>query len=278
VRPSEVLRRAEGYLDRHGVDSPRTTAEVLLAHVLGTDRAGLYARAEPLDGREAREYGRALCRRCEHVPLQHLTGTTGFRHLTLAVRPGVFIPRPETEVVVEEALEAVGDVEQPVVVDVGTGTGAIALSIAAERPDADVHAVDLSADAIELAGANASANGIDVTLHAGDLLEPLPPGLRGAVDVIVSNPPYVDAGDHDGLSPEVLADPVNALVGGTDVHRRLVVDAPGWLRAGGWLVMEIGDEQGDQVRALLDGGGFDDVAVRADLAGRQRVAVGRWPG
>ena len=137
-RPTEVLFRAERYLERHGVGAPRATAEVLLADLLGTDRAGLYTRADALTPAQAREFGRALCRRCEGVPLQHLTGEQAFRTIVLAVRPGVFIPRPETEVVVEAALDAIADVPEPVVVDVGTGTGAIALAVAAEHPDARV--------------------------------------------------------------------------------------------------------------------------------------------
>src|SRR3990172_6818442 len=135
VRPSEVMRRAAVYLDRHSVESPQATAEVLLIHVLRTDRAGLYARTEGLDAREARMFGRAICQRCAGTPVQQLTGEQAFRRLTLEVRPGVFVPRPETEVLVEHALGALGDDEGPVVVDAGTGTGAIALAIKDERSE-----------------------------------------------------------------------------------------------------------------------------------------------
>ena len=127
MRPSEILRRATAYLERHGVDAPRASAEILLADVLVTDRAGLYSRTEGLSAAQARAFGRSLCRRCGGVPLQHLTGRQQFRHLDLVVRPGVFVPRPETETVVDAALAEVADVLDPVVVDVGTGTGLIAI-------------------------------------------------------------------------------------------------------------------------------------------------------
>ena len=159
MRPSEVLARATSYLERHGVDSPRTSAEALLSVVLGTDRAGLYARVEGLTTAQARVFGRALCQRCTGVPLQHLTGRQAFRHLELVVRPGVFVPRPETEVLVDVALRSL-DGAAPVVVDVGTGTGAVALSIKHERPDASVFATDLSAEAIALATENADRHGV----------------------------------------------------------------------------------------------------------------------
>ena len=148
MRPAEVLRRASGYLDRHGVESPDATAEILLMHVLGTDRAGLYARTAGLDTREARMFGRAICQRGAGTPVQHLTGDQPFRGITLEVRPGVFVPRPETELLVEHALAEAGDREDPVVVDAGTGTGAIALAVKHERPDAMVFATDLSAEAV----------------------------------------------------------------------------------------------------------------------------------
>jgi release factor glutamine methyltransferase len=276
--PSDVLRHAEGYLGRHGIESPRRTAEVLLAFVLGTDRASLYSRRDGLSAAEAELFRRAVYRRCAGTPVQHLTGRQAFRHLDLEVRPGVFIPRPETEVVVGAALDELDQATGglPVVIDVGTGTGAIALSVKRERPGALVHATDLSPDAVRLARANALRLGLDVAVHQGDLLDPLPIDLRGRVSVIVSNPPYLDRGDYAELRPEVRADPELALVGGTAVHGRLVERAPEWLGPGGSLVMEIGAEQGPDVTALLHGN-FATVQVVADLSGRDRVVLGRLP-
>jgi release factor glutamine methyltransferase len=274
VRPSEVLRHAERYLDRHGVESPRATAEVLLQHVLGTDRSGLYSRADGLSAAEARTFGRALCRRCTGTPLQHLTGDQAFRYLTLKVEPGVFIPRPETEVVVEAALRVLDGRADPVIVDLGTGTGAIALSLKHERPDATVHATDVSSRAAALARVNASRLEIDVAVHGGDLFEALPSRLRGRISLVVSNPPYVGREEYANLPPDVRADPEAALVGGIDVHRRLAEGAPDWLEAGGWLVMEIGAEQGAEVAGVL-ALRFADVRVLPDLAGRDRVVMGR---
>lgn len=276
MRPAEVLRRASAYLDRHGVQSPDATAEILLMHVLGTDRAALYARSAGLDTREARMFGRAICQRCAGTPVQHLTGDEQFRRITLEVRPGVFVPRPETELLVEHALSEVGDREDPVVVDVGTGTGAIALAVKDERPDATVFATDLSAEAVELARANAARLGLAVTVLEGDLLEPLPVDLRGWVDVVVSNPPYVPAEDLEDLPAEVRADPVLALVGGIDVYERLGTQASRWLRAGGVLAVEIDARLGDPVvRALSTA--FAGVRVERDLTGRDRVVLARAP-
>jgi release factor glutamine methyltransferase len=274
VRPAEVVSRSADYRGRHGVEEPRDTAEALLQYFLGTDRAGLYARAEGLDTRTAKQFGRALCQRCHGVPLQYLTGEQQFFDLVLGAAPGVFVPRPETEVVVERALEVVPDGDGGVVVDVGTGTGAIALAIKRFRPATRVLAIDRSGEAAAVARANASRHALDVEVLEGDLLEPLPSDLRGMVDLVVSNPPYVSREEYDALPPEVRAEPYEALVGGTDVHRRLAEDAPGWLRAGGWLVMEIGDEQAEEVRDLL-AGRFESVDVLPDLAGRDRVVRGR---
>jgi release factor glutamine methyltransferase len=270
-RPTEVLFRAERYLERHGVGAPRATAEVLLADLLGTDRAGLYTRADALTPAQAREFGRALCRRCEGVPLQHLTGEQAFRTIVLAVRPGVFIPRPETEVVVEAALDAIADVTEPVVVDVGTGTGAIALAVAAERPDARVLAIDASSAAVDLARANAVALGLPVEVLEGDLLAPLPAALLGRVDLVVSNPPYVRAEEMAALPRDVLADPRTALVGDLALTERLARGAREALRPGGTLVLEIGETQAEEVRSVLTG--FDAIRVVQDLTGRDRVVV-----
>jgi release factor glutamine methyltransferase len=276
VRPSEVLSRAADYLDRHDVESPKETAEILLMHVLRTDRAGLYARGAGLDAREARMFGRAICQRCTGTPVQHLLGEQAFRGITLKVRPGVFVPRPETEILVGHALSTLGDREDPVVVDAGTGTGAIALAIKDERPDATVFGTDLSSEAVELARANAARLGLDVTVIEGDLLEPLPADLRGWVDAIVSNPPYVPPEEIDDLPTEVRADPRLALVGGSEVHRRLAEQAPRWLRSGGALAVEIDARQGEEVSDLLSRR-FVRVRVERDLAGRDRVVLARMP-
>jgi release factor glutamine methyltransferase len=276
VRPTDVLRRATDYLDRHGVDEPRETAEVLMMHVLHVDRAGLHTRAEGLDAREARMFGRALCQRCAGTPLQHLTGEQAFRRLALEVGPGVFVPRPETEVLVGIALNELGDADDPVVVDVGTGTGAVALSMKDERPDAKVYATDLSPEAVELARANAGHLELDVIVLEGDLLDPLPSELRGWVDLVVSNPPYVSPEEYEQLPPEVRADPALALIGGVELYERLAVQASRWLRDGGVFVAEIGASQGHEVAEMLRSS-FTDVRVDPDLAGRDRIVVGRRP-
>jgi release factor glutamine methyltransferase len=276
VRPSEVLRRAADYLDRHGVESPHATAEALLLHVVGTDRASLSTRTEGLDAREARMFGRAICQRCAGTPIQHLTGEQAFRRLVVEVRPGVFVPRPETEVLVEHALAAVAGLEAPLVVDAGTGSGAVALSIKDERPGARVYATDLSAEAVELAAANAGRLGLDVTVLEGDLLEPLPEDLRGWVDLVVSNPPYVPPDELEGLPPEVRADPVMALADDGSIYRRLADQARRWLRDGGAIAVEVDARRGPDVAEVL-GGGFVDVRIEPDLAGRDRVVVARAP-
>jgi release factor glutamine methyltransferase len=276
VRPSQVVRRAATYLERHGVEGPRASAEILLSEILGTDRAGLYTRAEGLSAAEARAFGRALCRRCAGVPLQHLTGRQLFRQLELTVRPGVFVPRPETEAVVEVALDAVSEVGEPIVVDVGTGAGAIALAAAQERPDATVYATDLSPPAVQLALENAARLGLPLEAYTGDLFAGLPAGLMGRVHCVVSNPPYVHLQDVATLPDDVRADPEVALVGGTDVHARLVEESPAWLAPGGSLVVEIGAEQGPAVHELFERR-FTGVRVLSDLAGRDRVVAGRLP-
>jgi release factor glutamine methyltransferase len=276
VRPAEVVHRAADFLARHDVQSPQATAETLMMLVLGTDRAGVYARAEALDAREARLFGRAICQRCAGTPLQHLTGEQSFRRITLEVRAGVFVPRPETEILVEAALERLGAGDDPVVVDVGTGTGAVALSIKDELPGARVFATDVSPEAIELARANADRLGLDVTVLSGELLDPLPSELRGWVDLVVSNPPYVTPEEFEDLPPEVRADPATALLGGIEAYESLARDAARWLRDGGVLAVEIGERQAAGVVRLL-GGAFTEVEVRPDLAGRDRVVVARRP-
>jgi release factor glutamine methyltransferase len=274
MRPSELIRRSASYLEAHGVESPRETAEALLIHFLETDRAGLYARAEGLDTNTARLFGRALCQRCRGTPVQYLTGEQQFMHQSMEVVPGVFVPRPETEGLVEAALELIEGLPNPVVVDVGTGTGAIALAVKHRRPDARVLATDISAEAVEVARRNAVRLGLDVTVLRGDLLDPVSPELRGSVDLMASNPPYVTEEEYESLPEEVKAEPYEALVGGTDLHRRLVEAALQWVRPGGWLAVEIGADQGAAVRALFEEH-LRQVKVLPDLAGRDRLCRGR---
>src|SRR5438094_2061890 len=176
-----------------------------MAAVLGTDRAGLYTRSERLTLDEARAFGRAICQRCAGTPLQHLTGEQPFHGLAIRVLPGVFIPRPETEVLVDVALSRLSGIEEPTVADVGTGTGAIAIAIANARPDARVVATDLSAEAVALARENADRLGLPVEVVEGDGLEPLSAEHRARLDLVVSNPPYIAPEEYGDLPREVRA-------------------------------------------------------------------------
>lgn len=217
-------------------------------------------------------------RRAAGEPLQYLTGVAGFRHVELSVGPGVFIPRPETESLVDLALEHLP--HEGCVVDVGTGSGAIALSIAHERPDATIYATEVDPDARAWAERNRDALGLRVSIVGTDMFQGLPGVLRGATDVVVSNPPYVATVERGILPVEVVAhEPHTALFSGgrgLDVIERLVVDARSWLREGGWLVLEIGEKQGEAVTALLESAGYSDALVRDDLTGRPRYAEARY--
>ena len=277
MRPSEVVRHAAEYLERHRVESPLTNAEVLLAGVLGVDRSGLYRRSEALSAAEARLFGRSLCRRCAGTPLQHITHEQGFRRLTLEVRPGVFVPRPETETVVEVALQAIRGLDAPNVIDLGTGSGAIALAIADEHPGANVWGVDLAPDAVSLAAANAERLGSDIVVVLGDLWEAVPSTLKGVVDLVITNPPYLESEVLVDLSSEVRADPRAALVGGMATHRRVMAPVVVWLRTGGVFVTEIGEGQGPEVVALAEAAGLNGVAIHQDLNRRDRAVSGRKP-
>ncbi|MDQ3963764.1 MAG: peptide chain release factor N(5)-glutamine methyltransferase [Actinomycetota bacterium] len=216
-------------------------------------------------------------RRAAGEPLQYILGSAHFRDLRLVVQPDVLIPRPETEVLVERALAHLP--QNGIAADIGTGCGAIGLSIAHERPDATVLATDLSEPAVACARQNAAIIGVDVEFYIGDLFAALPHGWRGTLDLVVSNPPYVADSDRAFLSPDIVQhEPHVALfagVDGLDVTRRLVADARGWLKPGGWLVFEISEFSGDRVKELLTSWGYADVDVHPDLGGRDRMAEGR---
>ena len=222
-----------------------------------------------------------VTRRETGEPLQYLTGHQGFRRLDLAVGPGVLVPRPETELVVEQALRRIAGVDRPAVVDAGTGSGAIALSIAVERPDARVWATELSPEALAWARLNAERVGAPgVVMLEGDLLGPLPEAVRGKLDLVVANPPYLAASQLASTAPDVRDhEPVLATVSGPtglEVPARVAREARAWLRPGGWLVMETWPGQADELLGLL-AEGYEEATVHPDLAGSLRIAEGRLP-
>ncbi len=264
------------------MESPRVDAELLLAHALGLPRQRLLTLAavtEPAAGR----FAALLEERAARVPLQHLTGIAAFRHLELAVGPGVFVPRPETEQIAGWVLARIAGSPAPLVVDLGTGSGAIALSVAQEHPGARVTAVEADPGAIDWTRHNAAsrvaAGDTPVTVLAGDMTDPgLLTELDGSVDVVVSNPPYVPEGAR--LPAEVADhDPPLALWGGPDgmdVVRGLLDTAARLLRRGGLLAIEHADLQGSALPALVRAhGGWADVADHPDLAGRPRFTTAR---
>ncbi|MHB8896525.1 MAG: peptide chain release factor N(5)-glutamine methyltransferase [Candidatus Geothermincolia bacterium] len=280
----EYLARATEYLDRHGISSPRLNAELLLADMLGISRLDIYTRFErQLTAQESDAFRDLVVKRSEGIPLQYITGETGFRGLTLAVREGVFIPRPETEVLVELALE-----NAPVtpgaggpfsVLDIGTGCGNIAVSIAAEREDASVVAIDCDARAVELCLENAAKAVVAsrVSGLVGDLFGPLDDGAT--FDLIISNPPYIPESMRDELPAEVRDfEPEKALFGGQeglDTIRKIVAGAPERLAPRGLLALEVDLSHAEQVALELLEGLWSSAQVYEDLAGRKRVVLAR---
>jgi release factor glutamine methyltransferase len=272
----DVVRRTATRLDAEGILTARLDAELLVAHVLGISRSALaLARHRGLSVAETERVTELAARRAAREPLQYIVGEWGFRRLTLTVDERALIPRPETETVVERCLELLRGIDAPRVLDVGTGSGAIALSIADEHPGARVTGIDVSLDAISLARENAARTGLEVELLEIDMLSGLP---EADWDLIVSNPPYVRQDEASGLAPEVVDwEPHVALFDGG--HTQLLVrEAARVLRVGGALVLESFDERARTVAELLEGAGFADVVVTRDLAGRDRVVEGRLQG
>jgi release factor glutamine methyltransferase len=270
VTLGEVLRAASDYLERKGVDTPRVDAELLLAHALGLQRIQLYTEYDrPLTEAERAAVRALVERRGKREPLAYVLGEWGFRRIVLKTDARALVPRPETEIVVERALALLEGVDAPRVLDVGTGTGAIALSIATERPDARVTATDVSEGALALARENAERLDREVGLVCTSLVE----NLDRAFDLVVSNPPYVRARELDDLPAELLAEPRGALVdeGQTEALAR---DARRILD--GWLVLEVHEERAAAVAALLTSLGYADARITRDLAGRERVVEARW--
>lgn len=276
-----VLEWTRGHFEKQQVDEPRLTSEILLGHVLNVARVKLYMDLDrPLSKDELSTYRGLIQRRLGGEPTQYLVGFKEFYGRRFFVDARVLIPRSETELLVEAALRDVPKETPTRVLDVCTGSGCVAISIAAERPQASVWAVELMPGAMEVAKKNAEALQVDgrVTFFQGDLLGPLPEGAK--FDVIVSNPPYVKAGDIPTLQKEVRAEPKEALDGGADGLRlidRLITEALPRLKSGGLLAMEIGEDQGNAVKELLTRAGGHDVRIEKDLARHDRLALARAP-
>ncbi len=277
------LAAATARLRAAGVPSPRVDAELLAAHLLGVPRTRL-ALVDAVDPEVLARYRDLIERRARRIPLQYLTGVASLGELEVAVGPGVFVPRPETELLLDRALREIPD--RAVVLDLCTGSGALALALAHARPDAAVHAVELDPRAMAWARRNAAdrarAGDTPIALHAGDVTDPtLLPELAGAVDLALANPPYVPSGAR--LEPEVAEhEPPHAVFAGTDgldVIRPLIGNLARWLRPGGTVAIEHDDGNGGGVAGLFAAaGGFDRIAEHTDLAGRPRFVVARRVG
>ncbi len=277
LKVAELLREAAARLPG---DDARHEAEQLLIHVLGVERAWLFAHAtDTVDEDSRQRFERLLTRRAEGHPLAYLLGRRGFWTLDLQVNAATLIPRPETELLVEQALARLPADDMVRVADMGTGSGAIALSIASERPLATVMATDLLGPALAVAVKNAQAHGLDnVWFRRGHWYAAL-----GAdrFDMIVSNPPYIAAGDPHLAQGDLRFEPPPALASGADgldAIREIIGGAHEHLVAGGWLLLEHGWDQGEAIRALLVQAGFDQAQTVQDLEQRDRVTLGRWPG
>ena len=283
----ELLRWTTDYFKRAGIESARLDAELLLAHALESERLRLYVDFEKPVLPAERERYRGLVRRRaqERVPVSILLGEREFWSLSFQVSPDVLTPRPDTETLVEAALsKAKGPASAPPftgrILDLGTGSGAIALSLASELPGAEITATDLSEAALQIARANADRlpNGEKVRFLSGDLFEPV---AKEVFDLVVSNPPYVARRDAKSLPPELAHEPEMALFAGEDgldVIRRLVAEAGSHLAPGGWLFVELSPEQAGSVEQWFRDAGFVDVERRFDLARRPRVVGGCRPG
>ena len=270
----EVLRLSTEHLAGKGSETPRLDAERLLAKALGLERIELYMAIDrPLTPPELDAARALVARRARREPLQYVLGEWGFRRLTLTVDRRALIPRPETEVLVERALALLAGVHQPRVLDVGTGSGAIALAIADEHPGAVVTGIDVSVEALSLAAENASRTGITVELASHDLFLGLP---DGPWHLVVANPPYVDAAELDGLDPEVRDwEPHGALVA-EGAAEAVAVAAAAVLVPGGALALEVGEGQSPAVATLLSDLGYASIRIIPDLAGRDRVVEARF--
>jgi release factor glutamine methyltransferase len=281
VTVREAIRTGAEYLRKAGIDSARLDAEVLLRHVLVIEKAEFYLGLDlALDAAAEREFQKLLLRRAGREPVAYITGHKEFWSLDFVVTPAVLIPRPETELLVELALKLATRLPRMSalkILDVGTGSGAIAVALAKELLQGEIRAVDISAEAIEIARLNARRHGVEERMEffSGDLFESVAEEREG-FDLIVANPPYIRSGDLAGLAPEIREwEPITALDGGADgllYYRRIIAGAGDYLMAGGSILLELGDAMREAVaRLFADSGGFEPAQVYRDYAGKERV-------
>ena len=281
MKLSVAIESATKRFEEAGIESAKADAEILASFVLGVNRGELLSKTitdESFSEEDALKFEELVSKRAQRFPLQHLTGYAYFRALELKVGPGVFVPRFETEVVAQLAVDALRAIpsEEPIAVDLATGSGAIALSLATEVPNAKIYAVELSAEALVFTKENFARYAPNAELRQGDLAEAFG-DLDGQVDVLISNPPYIPD-EMIPIYPEVhLHDPSLALYGGTDgldLIRKVDASARRLLRPGGSLIIEHADMQGKAVQELLLASGWRNVATHKDLAGRDRATTG----
>lgn len=274
----KVLQWTTGYFSRHGIEQSRANAEVLLAHVLGKERLELYLHFDqPLTTSELARYRQAIQRRAAHEPTQYITQKQEFWSLEFEVNPSVLIPRPETELIVEMALDLLGNTRQRIM-DLGTGSGAIAVALALERPAADLLATDASYDALQVAKRNAMRHNVSdrITFVAADLFSGFSP-FHASFDLIVSNPPYIGEDVFHNLAPEIETyEPQMALRGGgpkgLEIPRKILHDAPLYMKTAGVVLIEIGQGQAEiLLQELTKNRFFEDVRITKDYSGIPRI-------
>jgi len=274
---SAILAWTKQYFEGKGLDTPRLDAEVLLCHVLGKDRVYLYMNFEqPLQPEELASFRESVKQRVMRIPVAYITGIKEFMCLSFAVSPAVLIPRPDTEVLVETSLARLKPKADPIILDIGTGSGAIIISLLKRMPEAKGIAVDISEEALTVAAQNAAKHEVSdrLTLEQSNLFASL---TGRTFDAIISNPPYIDAKDMETLAPEIRHEPRVALAGGNDgqdFYRRIVAAAVEYLAPAGFVALEVGEGQARQVAALADdASGLKMVDIVKDYGGIERVVV-----